>query len=263
MTWPRVLAANPLRFVNLSTVSVPVEVQKGSVSLSALELLFDQVPDTVFFAKDKAGRYTAVNATLIERCGFRDKLDLIGRRVNEVFPSDLAAGFAAQDEAVINQGQSVTNRLELHWYARRRSGWCLTTKLPIKDDAGRITGIIGISRDLPINREGIPAGLADALRYLETHCSEEITPGLLARKAGLSAPQFARLITRVFQATPSQMIAKARLSRGMELLQQTKQSVAQIALDCGYYDHSAFTRAFRQAIGVTPTEYRSRSGTSH
>ena len=33
-------------------------------------------------------------------------------------------------------------------------------------------------------------------------------------------------------------------------------SVAEIALACGYADHSAFTRQFRATVGVTPTQYR-------
>ncbi len=244
--------------MNLSILSSQLANAKGPVHLRTLELLFDQMPDTVFFVKDRSGRYQSVNHTLLDRCGLIHKSDLLGRRVNDVFPHDLACGYAAQDDRVLRGGSPVLNRLELHWYARRRAGWCLTTKLPLMDESGAIMGLIGISRDLheASDRGSIPPGLADALEFLESHCGENMTPALLAGRAGLSVPKFARLITRVFRATPSQIIAKARLSKGMELLRLSKQSVAEIALECGYYDHSAFTRAFRQAAGITPTEFR-------
>ena len=40
------------------------------------------------------------------------------------------------------------------------------------------------------------------------------------------------------------------------LLRETDQSVSDIALACGFYDHSAFTRAFRKVANVTPTQFR-------
>jgi AraC-like DNA-binding protein len=39
-------------------------------------------------------------------------------------------------------------------------------------------------------------------------------------------------------------------------LRETKDSIAMVALDCGYSDQSAFTRQFRQTVGLSPLEYR-------
>lgn len=135
------------------------------------EQLFDHVPETVFFLKDSRGRYLAVNQSLVERCGLRDKRDLLGRHVREIFPKELAELYAKQDQTVVRTGRPIIDHLELHWYARRRPGWCLTTKLPMRDDAGNIVGVMGISRDLraPGDAETIPASLAGTLEYLENH----------------------------------------------------------------------------------------------
>ena len=46
---------------------------------------------------------------------------------------------------------------------------------------------------------------------------------------------------RLFGLTPSQFIAKGRITAASRLLQETDQSVADIAPACGFYDHSAFT----------------------
>ena len=61
---------------------------------------------------------------------------------------------------------------------------------------------------------------------------------------------------RIFGLTPSQFIAKTRIAAASRLLHETEKSVADIALTCGFYDHSAFTRTFRAMTGVTPTRFR-------
>jgi AraC-like DNA-binding protein len=158
----------------------------------------------------------------------------------------------------LRKGQSIIDRLELHWYIRRRSGWCLTTKLPVRDRGGRIIGVVGVSRDLraPGDRDIIPARLAATLEYLETHYENAVSPSLLARHAGLPPVRFARLIKRIFRLTPHQLITQTRLAAASHLLRETNRSLADIALDCGFYDHSAFTRAFRSATNLTPSQYR-------
>ena len=136
--------------------------------------------------------------------------------------------------------------------------WCLTTKLPLRDAQGRVTGIIGLSKDVrsPIPAAKIPDGVAAALRRLENDYDEPLTPGDLARQAGLPATRFARLIKRILGVTPVQLISKTRIAAASRLLRETNKPVAEVALACGFYDHSAFTRAFRAVTGATPTQYR-------
>ncbi len=249
--------------VNFDILTLPKTAADTPLPLSAelaiIEQLFDHVPDTAFFIKDSRGRYLAVNQSLVERCGCRDKHDLLGRQVGEVFPKELAQLYARQDQAVARTGRPVIDHLELHWYAHRRPGWCLTTKLPMRDHTGAIVGVVGISRDLraPGDRETIPASLASTLEYLETHCDESLSPRSLARRAGLPTVRFARLIKRIFRLTPNQLIIQTRIALAARLLTETKRSVGDIAYECGFYDHSAMTRAFRSATNLTPTQFRS------
>lgn len=230
-----------------------------STELAVIEQLFDHVPDTAFFIKDSRGRYLAVNQSLVERCGCRDKQELLGRHVREIYPKELAELYASQDQTVLRTGRTIIDHLELHWYEHRRPGWCLTTKLPMRNQAGDSVGVVGISRDLraPGDRETIPASLASTLEYLETHCDDPISPGSLARRAGLPPVRFARLIKRIFRLTPNQLITQTRLAAAARMLTETSRPVADIAYDCGFYDHSAMTRAFRSATNLTPTQFRS------
>jgi len=248
--------------VNPGTITLVEDAWRaGDVSVASLgiiEQLFDHVPETVFFLKDTSGRYLAVNQSLVDRCGLKEKRQLIGRRVQDIFPAELAKRYAAQDATVVRTGHPIIDRLELHWYARRRAGWCLTTKLPMRTAKGKVIGVVGISRDLraPGERESIPASLAGTLEFLEAHFGDEVSPASLARHAQLSPVRFARLIKRIFRLTPSQLITQTRLSAASQLLVETEQAIAEVAHQCGFYDHSAFTRAFRSATGMTPRRFR-------
>jgi len=229
-----------------------------AVDATLLEQLFDQIPDIAFFIKDAAGRYTTVNDSLVERNGLQSKSQLLGRRVSDVIPGDLGRAAAEQDVAVMHSGRPLVDHLELHRRAPQRSCWCLTTKLPMRDASGLVTGLIGLSRDVhaPTNLADIPAGVSKALHYLERHYAEPITPSTLAKRAALSPTRFARLVKRIFGITSMQLIAKTRLAAASVMLLESTGSVAEIALNCGFGDHSAFTRAFRSATGMTPTQYR-------
>lgn len=230
----------------------------SSLPASLLELVFDQMSDVAFFVKDACGRYLHVNQSWVVRCGVANKQAILGRTARDLFPNDLAASYDKQDREVL-AGARIINKLELHWHRHGRPGWCLTTKAAMTDAAGRVCGLIGISRDLEAEagRDAIPPGVVQALDYLEANFGEsEVSPSLLARKAGLPLARFARQVRRIFQLTPGQLIARQRLQAAAHLLRESAQTIAEIALDCGYCDHSAFTRAFREATGMTPRQFR-------
>ncbi len=224
--------------------------------------LFESMPDAAFFVKDRAGRYIAVNRSLLLRAGLRDRKQLLGRHVTEIFPPDLAARYALQDEAVLRTGRPIRDQLELHWRVNHQRGWCLTTKLPLHDESGAVVGIVGISRDVraPGGDQDVPQGMAQALRKLQQHHADKISTAQLAAWAGVSSVKFARLARRLFGLTPSQLIIQARLNAAAEMLRRGRQSISDIGIDCGFTDHSAFSRAFRSAVGMTPSEYREGKG---
>ncbi len=231
---------------------------KLSIDAPLLEHLFDQAADIVFFIKDDRGRYLIVNNTLVERNGLKSKQQLIGRLPSDVFPGVFGTRPTEQDVAVLRSGRSIINHLELHWNKTHKPCWCLTTKLPLRDGKGLVTGIIGFSRDLraPLPLDEIPAAMTGALDYLDRHCAEPISPANLAKRSGLSGPRFARMVKRIFDLTPTQLIVKVRLATATRLLRETELSIGQIAIECGFYDHSAFTQTFRKATGMTPGEAR-------
>ena len=56
-------------------------------SLALVAPLFDTIPGVVFFVKDAQARYALVNQTLVQRCGFKEKSQIVGLTAEEVFPA--------------------------------------------------------------------------------------------------------------------------------------------------------------------------------
>lgn len=72
----------------------------------------------------------------------------------------------------------------------------------------------------------------------------------------LSVSQFERRFRKVFQTSPLKHIMRVRIRAASVRLTTTNDTIAAIALDCGFYDHSHFTRNFRKVMGTSPKDYR-------
>lgn len=225
------------------------------ISAEELQALFDALPDVVFFVKDVAGRYTHANLTLVRRLGLKRREDVIGHSVTELFPSVMGGSYASQDQRVLG-GEVIENQLEVHIFANRTPGWCLTCKRPLYqgDD---IRGVVGISRDLgqPDGRHPTYLRLRRVLAHLQEHYADSVRVVTLAKLADLSVAQLERHFRRVFQLTPQQVLTKLRIEAAMRLL-QGDDSVAAIGLACGFADQSSFARQFKATVGMSPRDYR-------
>jgi PAS domain S-box-containing protein len=230
-------------------------------SLLPVDRLFDGVPDIVFFIKDAHGRYMAVNDTLATRCGLSSKEKALGLTAEELFPAPLGTAFAQQDREILRGGGPIRDHLELHLYPGGRSGWCLTFKEPVVGKNGRVAGICGISRDLhsPGEQGENLAALSAAIEHIHRHYDEPLRLPGLAEMAGLSVYQFDQRIRALFHVTAGQYLVKVRIDAACIRLSTTTEPIAQIALACGYSDQSAFSRQFKQAVGISPLAYRKKS----
>jgi PAS domain S-box-containing protein len=222
-----------------------------------LELL-DRVPEVVVFVKDAAGRYVAVNDTLVRRLGLDEKRQVIGRTALDLFPPPLGARYLAQDRAVLRNGNPISDLLELHLYANGHQGWCLTSKVPLRGASGAIVGLAGTSRDvsLPDPAAAPLDDLAEAVRLIREEFARPLRVEDLAARAGLSAYRFSRRIREVFGLTPAKLLVKVRVDAACRMLAEGERSIAEIAQACGYCDQSAFTRQFKAVVGLPPARYR-------
>lgn len=230
-----------------------------NIDLLEIALLFDAVPGTLFFAKDRDRRYTHVNATIVNRLGLKSRQDVIGRRAEDVYPGGLGAAYADQDKRVL-AGESIDNLLELQLFPNREPGWCVTYKRPWLVNA-RIVGLVGISRDLAFGqgyaRDDTYERVGRALNFMNRHYAEGIRVSTLTDITGLSASRLERRFRQMFQLTPQQVLVRLRVQMAMHALKGLD-NIATISYKCGFSDQSALARHFKSIVGVTPREYRSR-----
>ena len=205
----------------------------------------------------RRARYLLANLTLAGRCGFKTVTPLLGKTSADVFPAQLGSGYTEQDLRVLRHGVLIRDQLEMHLYNGRETGWCLTQKLALYDAQGKIIGMAGISHDLQEAGAHHPAyqRLAAIDVHIRRHYARPIALEELTVLTGLSVAQIERYCKRIFHLTPRQMIHKVRLEKATELLAGDL-PITDIALLCGYTDHSAFSRQFKAMTGSTPRDFR-------
>lgn len=222
------------------------------------EELFDHLPNVVYFMKDDQGAYLVVNQTLVIRCGLKNKQDLLGKTSLQILGIPLGEQFTEQDRQVLSTGQPLLSQLELHLHTNGQVGWCLTTKLPLRNRQQQVIGLVGVSQDLrlPDIQTREYQQVAAAVQFAEKHLSGPPRLAQLAEIAGMSIYQLDRRMQRVFGLTTGQWLLKTRIDRAQRLLHESEQSIAWIAQEVGYSDQSAFSRQFRVATGLRPREFR-------
>lgn len=102
--------------------------------------------------------------------------------------------------------------------------------------------------------------LNDALVYIETHLLSEIEGKKLAEIACTSEYHFQRMFSFLAGLSLGEYIKRRKLTVAAEQLQRTSAKVIDVALDLGYSSPDAFTRAFVQWHGVTPSAVKRGAG---
>jgi PAS domain S-box-containing protein len=230
------------------------------MTTETVDRIFRVIPDIVYCVKDVERVYRSVNPAFAERLGLKSEAQVIGRRAEELFPETLAEVYRKQDEAVLQGGGEVVDRLELITNRDGSLGWYLASKFPLTDEAGVVTGLVSISRDLQSPSVGDlkMAGLRKVVDWVHDHLDEEIKVPDLAKIAGMNGSQLERRMKRIFKLSVGQYVRKLRVDRAAVLLRDTDLGITEIALQCGYSEQSSLTRQFKAAVGCPPGEFRRR-----
>jgi transcriptional regulator GlxA family with amidase domain len=100
--------------------------------------------------------------------------------------------------------------------------------------------------------------LATVLTWLESNFHLKTTVENLAERACMSPRNFARTFLRETGTTPAKYIDLIRLEHAIRLLEDTKQPIAAIAVECGYSSTEHLRRPFQKHMGISPNAYRER-----
>ena len=130
---------------------VVAELKKAGEALTnernLLYALMDNLPDRVFF-KDADSRFTKISKAHAASLGLRDPTEAIGKTDGDFTPREIAEQTQAEERRLLELGRPVIAKVEKRVKGDGQAQWHSIVKAPIKDQSGRVTGLVGIARDI-------------------------------------------------------------------------------------------------------------------
>ena len=234
--------------------------EQAGPNARAFAALFDHATDMGFYIKDAQGRIIALNPLNCEVCNIRSEWDAVGFRSVELFPKLWGENYTRSDRTVLESGEPSIG--ETSPYPADASKRILVKDIyPLRDKRGKVIGtacsyrLVGGSART--EGKSIP-GLRMAFDEIHEHYAKPLALPMLAKMANMPLRTFNRSFAQIFGIAPGKMLQQVRLNAARRMLDTTDKLVADIAIECGFYDQSHFTRIFTAERGMTPGQYRRR-----
>ena len=119
---------------------------------SLLQDVVNTAPIRVFW-KDRAGRYLGCNPGFASDAGMKTPAELIGQDDFAMAWAAQAELYRADDQAVMHSGQARLNYQEPQTTPEGKTIWLSTSKVPLKDSAGNVIGVLGIYDDITARKQ--------------------------------------------------------------------------------------------------------------
>jgi len=109
--------------------------------------LMESIPDVVYF-EDTACRFTRINKAQAKLLGVKDPEEAIGKTDFDFFPAERAREFYASEQKLLQSGQPMIDHIQKVVTPDGQVQWHSATEAPIFDAQGKVSGLVGISRDI-------------------------------------------------------------------------------------------------------------------
>lgn len=242
----------------MKTTFNPDHVVKKT-NLKSLVNIFDHLPGVMFFAKDLEGRFIMTNYAFAARFGFKNTHDILGKNDTHTCSSpELISHYIKKDREVIESGKPQPRIIELFPNENGEHVWYETTKIPLIDYDGKVCGVCGIIKSYEGTKASIEPYLQveRAAECIKQNLTSRLEIGKISKLTGLSVRQFERKFRKAYQVSPRAYLVRMRVAAASDLLRTTDLRPSEIAVKTGFYDASDFSRKFKAAMKMSPTEYR-------
>ena len=235
----------------------------GSV-VQILEAM-DQTLDSMIMVKNLDSRYLFMSRSLRRAIGMTPHEEVVGKTDFDLFPKIVAEGYRQNDLRVFRKGHPLINEVHAGGFIDGMPKWFFSSKFPLRNRSGEIVGLFTtnlpyekvMGSDDDLNR------LLPAINYISKHYPDKIQNATLARACGFSESHFMRLFKDRIKMTPRAYLEQVRMFHAIEAIKHRNESVAAVAIDCGFYDHSSFVKRFKTYTGTTPLHYRRKFQADH
>ncbi len=112
-----------------------------------LNNLASTVPDHIYF-KDRQSRFVRINYAMARRFGLPRPELAVGKTDFDIFSEEHARQAFSDEQRIMATGVPLVGIEEKETWPDGHVTWVSTTKVPLRNEAGEITGLVGISRDI-------------------------------------------------------------------------------------------------------------------
>ncbi len=129
-------------------VTEKIQTEKNlTLERGLLRSLLDTIPDHVYF-KDENSQFIRCSRELSDRLGLKDPSAAEGKTDFHFFSEEHAKPAFLDEQEIIKTGVPIINKIEKETWRNGEVGWVLTSKMPYKDEDGKIIGTFGVSKDI-------------------------------------------------------------------------------------------------------------------
>ena len=101
--------------------------------------------------------------------------------------------------------------------------------------------------------------VTEAMKYIESHYSEDIGLSTVAAHLGLSESHLSHLFKNETGQSPGSYLIQTRIKAAMEMLKDCRSKVYEVAEQTGFRDIAHFSSTFKKIVGISPSDYQRSS----
>ena len=137
-------------------VSLAIERKRAEAALAEertlLKTVIDTIPDRCF-VKDRQGRFLLNNLAHIQAMGAQSQADMLAKTDYDFRPAELADRYWADDLEVMEKDRPLRDYEEPMLMPDGSAGTLLISKVPLHNQAGEVSGLVGLSRDITARKQ--------------------------------------------------------------------------------------------------------------
>jgi len=181
---------------------------------------------------------------------------LLHRNLNTVYPSK-NLNLEVDDNFLLDNDLkfSISSAVSVKFFVLKVYKECLIND---KDSEASIrTLVLNAFESVHEKNERVsPRWAALISQVVHDRWNENVSLTELSQELNLHPVTISKSFSKHFHCTLGEYSRKIKIDKAVSLMNRSKRSLTEIALECGFFDQSHFIRAFKDATGFTPTEYR-------
>jgi AraC family transcriptional regulator len=116
--------------------------------------------------------------------------------------------------------------------------------------------LLGETLRIGCEKKQIPAWLKQVQEMIHSSFQQNLTIADLAGEAGVHPVHLSRTFRKFYRCTAGEYLRTVRIDFACQKLRTTDLEIADVALQAGFWDQSAFAKSFKRVTGCTPGQFR-------